>query len=266
MDEVDDVPEPWDWHRVFRLTACKLLNIFERHLFYPGLYRTRDRKIHECLFGNNALPLLPDTIAIPSTLLNDPSTGDLLRLLETDVLVVCGLPLLKPHIFQVPKIATINVHLGLAPKYRGIHTVFWPLFKRDYENIGVTIHRIDTGVDTGPIVAHGLPAIEPNDCEASLLSKMAVLAGDALTAYLHNPTDKLLPQEQLGPQEPLYLYRHRRIWHDLALSLRRRFANENCRVLPDRTVYYFMSPKNDTVSPTHPIAGEKQPSPQAAGH
>ena len=39
------------------------------------------------------------------------------------------------------------------------------------ENIGVTVHRIDAGIDTGPIVAHGLPALEPDDCEATVIAK-----------------------------------------------------------------------------------------------
>ena len=45
----------------------------------------------------------------------------------------------------------VNLHMSLLPLNRGAHPLFWSLF--NHERIGVTIHEIDSGLDTGPIVA-----------------------------------------------------------------------------------------------------------------
>src|SRR4029077_4353932 len=46
----------------------------------------------------------------------------------------------------------LNVHAGITPRYRGVHGGYWALAEGSPELCGVTIHRVDAGVDTGPIV------------------------------------------------------------------------------------------------------------------
>lgn len=60
------------------------------------------------------------------------------------------------HILQQPVLDTakrppLNLHIGYLPFNRGAHPVFWALY--DKTPLGVTIHEIDAGIDTGPIVA-----------------------------------------------------------------------------------------------------------------
>jgi methionyl-tRNA formyltransferase len=75
-----------------------------------------------------------------------------LEALKPDILVVYMAPLLPPEIFMVPTFGTINMHPSLLPRYRGAHPILWMHLNMDQEG-GVTIHRVDTGMDTGEILA-----------------------------------------------------------------------------------------------------------------
>jgi methionyl-tRNA formyltransferase len=54
----------------------------------------------------------------------------------------------------------INIHAGITPMYRGVHGGYWALVEHNKEACGVTIHEVDTGVDTGRIL--GQTRISPN--------------------------------------------------------------------------------------------------------
>ncbi len=58
--------------------------------------------------------------------------------------------IIKPALFASKRL--YNVHFSLLPKYRGCNTAIWPILNGESEH-GVTLHEIDTGIDTGPIIA-----------------------------------------------------------------------------------------------------------------
>ncbi len=58
--------------------------------------------------------------------------------------------IIKPKNFATDKI--FNIHFSLLPKYKGMYTSIWPVLYNDRAS-GVTLHRIDSGIDTGEIIA-----------------------------------------------------------------------------------------------------------------
>ena len=71
---------------------------------------------------------------------------------KPDVIVVYAMSqLLKENIFTIPKYGTINLHPSLLPKYRGPNPLFWQYYKME-EEVGITLHYIDKGEDTGDII------------------------------------------------------------------------------------------------------------------
>jgi hypothetical protein len=62
--------------------------------------------------------------------------------------------LISEQTFTVPRLGTINVHHGSVPDYRGGPPVFWELAD-GRDRVGFTVHRIDAGIDTGPVLAAG---------------------------------------------------------------------------------------------------------------
>jgi methionyl-tRNA formyltransferase len=99
-----------------------------------------------------------------------------------DVVLVFGTGLLKAPLIEAFAGNILNIHLGLSPYYRGAGTNFWPLVNGEPEYCGATIHFLDIGVDSGPIIAHVRPDIRAGDGPHDIGNKTIVAAADALAA------------------------------------------------------------------------------------
>jgi methionyl-tRNA formyltransferase len=86
--------------------------------------------------------------------INDKRSEGFIRELKSDVIAFTGGGLVRDNIFTLPRIGVLNVHSGSLPLYRGMDTFEWALLcPRDGKCcIGVTLHIMDKGVDTGPII------------------------------------------------------------------------------------------------------------------
>jgi folate-dependent phosphoribosylglycinamide formyltransferase PurN len=76
------------------------------------------------------------------------------RALSPDLGLIYGSPILKPELFQIPEYGTLGIHHGKVPEYRGKKTTFWAMYNGE-ETAGVTIQRVNAGLDTGEIAKQG---------------------------------------------------------------------------------------------------------------
>jgi hypothetical protein len=83
---------------------------------------------------------------------NTPETLEILRALAPDVIAIGQTGILRPNLLEIPRLGTLNAHPGVLPNYRGIDSFQWAILNGESENVGVTVHWVDRGVDTGPIV------------------------------------------------------------------------------------------------------------------
>jgi folate-dependent phosphoribosylglycinamide formyltransferase PurN len=111
---------------------------------------------------------------------NDPDEIARMRDLAPDVVLVFGTGLLKQPLIDSFPGRVMNIHLGLSPYYRGAGTNFWPLVNREPEYVGATIHYLDAGIDTGPILSHARPRIERGDGPHDIGNRTIVAAAQAL--------------------------------------------------------------------------------------
>lgn len=74
--------------------------------------------------------------------------------LEPDLGLIYGSPILKPELFEIPKLGTLGIHHGKVPEYRGNKTTFWMMYNGE-EFAAVTIQKVNKGLDTGNIVKTG---------------------------------------------------------------------------------------------------------------
>lgn len=74
--------------------------------------------------------------------------------LGADLGLIYGSPILKPELFEIPNLGTLGIHHGKVPEYRGNKTVFWMMYNGE-PCVGVTIQKINKGLDTGSIVKTG---------------------------------------------------------------------------------------------------------------
>lgn len=83
--------------------------------------------------------------------LHDADVLSRVRSLSPDLGLVYGGPILRPQLFTLPAYGTLGIHHGQLPQYRGKKTTFWALYN-DAPTVGVTIQRINSGIDTGELV------------------------------------------------------------------------------------------------------------------
>jgi methionyl-tRNA formyltransferase len=86
-----------------------------------------------------------------------PNSADALRLLQQAqphlVLARCK-NILREQVFKTAVTGTFVMHPGVCPEYRNAHGCFWALAQRDLSNVGMTLLRVDAGVDTGPVYGY----------------------------------------------------------------------------------------------------------------
>jgi methionyl-tRNA formyltransferase len=75
----------------------------------------------------------------------------LLAGLDLDLIIARCKVILKPSVFSLARVGTFALHPGICPEYRNAHGCFWALANRDLERVGMTLLRIDEGIDTGPV-------------------------------------------------------------------------------------------------------------------
>ena len=105
--------------------------------------------------------------------------GELRGLAPDLVVVVAYGQILPQSILDLPKHGCLNVHTSLLPKYRGAAPIQWAVAHGDRET-GVTIMKMDAGLDTGPIVAQRRTPIQSTDDSATLHDRLAQLGAELL--------------------------------------------------------------------------------------
>jgi len=74
--------------------------------------------------------------------------------LEPDLGLIYGAPVLRPEVYSIPAFGTLGIHHGRVPHYRGKKTTFWEIYNGE-RVAGVTIQRVNTGIDTGDVLRVG---------------------------------------------------------------------------------------------------------------
>jgi len=104
---------------------------------------------------------------------NSLETFKKIKLLNPDLILVCYFnQILKKDLIDLPKLGCFNIHPSIIQKYRGLSNYFWVLANNE-KVTGVTLHKIDEGIDTGKIVAQKEVNIEDDDTEYGLLIKLS---------------------------------------------------------------------------------------------
>jgi methionyl-tRNA formyltransferase len=126
----------------------------------------------------HALPVFqPESLDTPEALAQ-------LEAWEPDVIVVVAFgQLLPPPILDLPPHGCLNVHASLLPRWRGPAPVTAALMAGDGVT-GVTVMRMDEGLDTGPIIAQREEPIRPQDTAKTLTRRLAQMGADLLVDTL----------------------------------------------------------------------------------
>jgi methionyl-tRNA formyltransferase len=122
-----------------------------------------------------------------------PEAVEALRALAPEVMVVVGYGQIIPQsIIDIPPLGILNVHASLLPAYRGAAPMQWAIVNGE-KRTGVTIMRIDAGLDTGDILLAAETEIDPSETAVELGARLAVTGADLLVEALARGT---VPQPQ----------------------------------------------------------------------
>ncbi len=133
--------------------------------------------------------------------LKDPENLDILREWSPDIILVAAFgQILRQNILDLPPLGCVNVHASLLPRWRGAAPIQAAILAGDAVT-GVSIMRMDAGIDTGAIYAtREIPITDTDDAD-SLGKKLALLGGDLLVETLPsilNGTAEAKPQLETG--------------------------------------------------------------------
>jgi len=123
----------------------------------PALRRTARRRIDQITrdLALDRTPADPSVIQrVPSA--NSPEAMAALRALAPDVVIVNGTRILSKEVLSCVQTTFLNTHAGVTPMYRGVHGGYWALAEQRPDLCGVTVHIVDTGIDTGSIVGQAM--------------------------------------------------------------------------------------------------------------
>jgi methionyl-tRNA formyltransferase len=234
------------------LNLRKLINKLRMaNLWRKGWRWLRDRRRYtggreaKFFFGGDP-PVLdrPDLVfEVPH--INDRRVVELAERLDPDVIAVFGTSLIRGPLLEMGRVGIVNLHGGLSPEYRGADCTFWALYNGEPEKVGCTIHFIDTGIDTGKLIAHVSPAVEPGDDELTLFWRAVK---DSAAVYVEL-LERLERGERLGQSQPgkgrLYQVKDRGLRHERVLERRLADGMLGRAGLPKR-VSWFVHPSEAT--------------------
>ncbi|MEN9605783.1 MAG: hypothetical protein RJB29_657, partial [Actinomycetota bacterium] len=129
-----------------------------------------------------------------------PSTHDEIRLIiekdKPDLVITIAYGQLIPEpLLDLPKHGWINVHFSTLPKWRGAAPVQWAILNGDKES-GVSIFKLERGMDTGPIYLMQSIQIESSERSEELLERLSILGSSLTLDSLTLISDGFTPQAQ----------------------------------------------------------------------
>jgi UDP-4-amino-4-deoxy-L-arabinose formyltransferase/UDP-glucuronic acid dehydrogenase (UDP-4-keto-hexauronic acid decarboxylating) len=133
----------------------------------------------------------------PAAAVKEASFADVIRVEQVDLLLnVHSLFIIAPAIVQAPRYGSFNLHPGSLPQYAGLNTVSWALYRGAHE-YGVTLHKMDAGIDTGPVVFQTHFPVSEDDTALTVYIT-SIRAGVSLIQRLLDSDPARLP---LAPQD-----------------------------------------------------------------
>lgn len=169
------------WQRVRRELRRSgplgLADVFAYRLWHRLRWASTDREREQALLEKVKAAYPSLTVPGARQVTSSPNTQEAKHFLESlqpDVVIARCKTLLKPEIFNIARRGTFAFHPGICPEYRNAHGCFWALAKGDYDNVGMTLLRIDEGVDTGPVYGQFRLQVKELQESTSIIQQRAV--------------------------------------------------------------------------------------------
>jgi len=118
---------------------------------------------------------------------------------DCDYILIIGTRIVSKSLLNSIRHPIINLHLGITPLYRGVHGGYWSVLEGKEEFCGVTLHHVDSGIDTGGIIGQDLIQLDSLDNYVTYPVKQLVQGIKLIESYLEgNKMMKIIQDESLS--------------------------------------------------------------------
>tara|TARA_B100000579_G_C22744498_1_gene810772 strand:+ start:324 stop:1034 length:711 start_codon:yes stop_codon:yes gene_type:complete len=132
-------------------------------LFDTGpLYEEQENSFEETNFFGEIKSDLNNLDIFEIDNVNTLRIEEMIKKIKPDFGIVFGTRKIKNSILKLFSDGLLNVHRGIAQRYRGLDSDLWAIYHNDYNNIGVTIHMVESKLDTGNIIYQKKMEIKKN--------------------------------------------------------------------------------------------------------
>lgn len=168
--------------------ALPVLRELADHYLVVGIVTQPDRPAGRGrVLTSPPIKILADELNLPviqPRRLNEPDAIQQLHHWAPDLIVVAAFgQILRPAILDLPQFGSLNVHASLLPRWRGAAPIQVAIMNGDGQT-GITIMRMDPGIDTGPYLAQKPIQITGQDTAGTLTTKLSLLGADLLLETL----------------------------------------------------------------------------------
>lgn len=229
------VRSPWSLRRLrseFRRDGAHLIRkIAQKMVLGDARFEGNESDGRDTMLGlarelglpGRSLLELAKTLGVPLVVCDDHNSDRAVRALARsapDVVAFTGGGLLRHAVLSVPRLGVLNCHPGMLPAYRGMDVVEWTALESRVADpgIGLSVHFMDRGLDTGPILSTHRTPLRAGDDFATIRRRMerdVILRLLQTVRDLRDGTAKPRPQEA-GAGRQYY------VMHPTLLSLARR--------------------------------------------
>jgi methionyl-tRNA formyltransferase len=140
---------------VKRVGLARFLDVLAFRIYYSLNVASKDQRWQQQKVAE--LKEIYSPVNVPTLLTHSPNSPEAEEFIlnnTPDIMIARCKTLLKESVFSIPAVGTFVMHPGICPEYRNAHGCFWALANNDSERVGMTLLRIDKGVDTGPVYGY----------------------------------------------------------------------------------------------------------------
>ena len=127
---------------------------------------------------------------------NNDDLKEIIESIKPEIVITIAYGRIIPlELLDMPKFGWINVHFSLLPRWRGAAPVQWAILSGDQET-GITVFKLDKGMDTGPVYLEQATPINPNESSNDLLSRLSEIGSDLAIKSLELISEGVIPKPQ----------------------------------------------------------------------
>jgi hypothetical protein len=161
-----------------RIGRWRFLDVIAWRLYHRLRLARRERQWeHDTLarLRQQFAAMADDTPILDVESPNSEACRNFIAAARPDLVIARCKTLLKPEIFSLARQGTWVMHPGICPEYRNAHGCFWALANGDDGKVGMTLLRIDEGIDTGPVYGYFSYPIDPRRDTPGMINHRVIL-------------------------------------------------------------------------------------------